>query len=375
MKIIIATDSFKRSIDAKDACKTIANTLSLHLPNAEIIIKPMADGGEGTIDTIMTACNGTLIQQTVTGPLPDMKVQAHFAWLQDKQTALIEMACASGITLIIREQLNPLKTTTYGTGELIKAALAKQPNEIIMAIGGSATVDMGIGAAMAIGWQFLDDKNQPVNLGGESLERIEKIIPPKNKICCRVKVLSDVTNPLYGSNGAAAVFGPQKGATPDMVKRLDAAMKRLAELVKKQLGIKISDIPGAGAAGGLGAGAIAFMNAKIVSGIEAVIDITNLRQDLINADWIITGEGKFDSQSLNGKVISGIVSAAKQTNTKIAVIAGDVRLNKPEYEKFGISAAIGLKKNNMTTEYAIQNCEKLLKQAAGELFFTFLRQS
>jgi glycerate kinase len=301
-----------------------------------------------------------------------MKVEAGFAWLEKKHAALIEMASASGITLLTNEQLNPMKTTTYGTGQLIKAAIAKQPDEILLAIGGSATIDMGVGAAMALGWQFLDSKNQPIGLGGEYLEKIEKIIPPADTLRCRIKVLSDVSNPLYGPNGAAEIFGPQKGANPRTVKRLDTAIKRLAEMVKKQLGIEIADIPGAGAAGGLGAGTIAFMNAEIVSGIETIINITNLKEELSNADWIITGEGRFDSQSLNGKVISGIIKAAKQTNTKIAVIAGDVKLNKSEYENFGISAAVSLKKNDMTTEYAMRNCEKLLKKAAYEFISTIL---
>lgn len=366
MKIIVATDSFKGSLSAEKACGIIADTISKHLPDAQVVVKPMADGGEGTAKAMIAACNGRWIPQTVMGPLPDIQVEAGFAWFEDTKTALVEMACASGIELLKKEQLNPLKTTTYGTGQLIKAALEKQPKEILLAIGGSATVDMGVGASMASGWKFLDDKNESIGLGGGEIEKISNIIAPANKINCKVKVLSDVGNPLYGPNGAAEVFGPQKGADPEMVKRLDSAIKQLSDLIKADLGIDVSNLPGSGAAGGLGAGSVAFMNAEIVSGIDTIMEVSDIRRDLKDADWIITGEGKFDSQSLNGKVIAGIVRTAQQTNTTVAVIAGDVRLEKSEYHKFGIAEAFSLQKKDMTTEYAIQKCEKFLKTATYE---------
>jgi len=366
MKIIVATDSFKGCLSAETASKTIADAIAERLPKAQILTKPLADGGEGTADAMIAACNGRWIPRKVMGPLPNMEVDAGFAWFEKTRTVLVEMACASGITLLSKDQLNPLKTTTYGTGQLIAAALEKLPYEILLAIGGSATVDMGVGAAMALDWQFLDSNGKSVGLGGECLERIEKIIPPPKLPDCRVKVLSDVTNSLYGQNGAAEVFGPQKGANPQTVKRLDAAIKRLSGLIRDKLNIDVSDISGGGAAGGLGAGAAAFMNADIVSGIETIISVINLKKDLTDADWIITGEGRFDNQSLGGKVISGIVRLAQQTNTKVAVIAGDVQVNKSEYKKFGVIDAIGLKKNNMTTDYAMQNCVKLLIDASRE---------
>ncbi|HBG77608.1 MAG TPA: glycerate kinase [Phycisphaerales bacterium] len=366
MKIIVATDSFKGCLSAETASKTIADAIVEQLPKAQILTKPLADGGEGTANAMIAACNGRWIPRKVMGPLPNMEVDAGFAWFEKTRTVLVEMACASGITLLSKDQLNPLKTTTYGTGQLIAAALEKLPYEILLAIGGSATVDMGVGAAMALDWQFLDSNGKSVGLGGECLERIEKIIPPPKLPDCRVKVLSDVTNSLYGQNGAAEVFGPQKGANPQTVKRLDAAIKRLSGLIRDKLNIDVSDISGGGAAGGLGAGAAAFMNADIVSGIETIISVINLKKDLTDADWIITGEGRFDNQSLGGKVISGIVRLARQTNTKVAVIAGDVQVSKSEYKKFGVIDAIGLKKNNMTTDYAMQNCVKLLIDASRE---------
>ena len=372
MKIIVAADSFKGSLDAQTVCGIIADTISEYQPNIQVIIKPMADGGEGTAKAMIAACNGRWIPQKVMGPLPNMEAEAGFAWFEKSCTALVEMACASGITLLSNKQLNPLKTTTYGTGQLITAALEKEPDEILIAIGGSATIDMGVGAAMAMGWKFLDEKGNSIGLGGEYLERIKNIIPPSKILSCKVRVLSDVKNPLYGPNGAAEIFGPQKGADPQTVKRLDAAIKRLSELIKDKLKIDVSNIPGAGAAGGLGAGAAAFMNAEITSGIETIINAVNLKNDLLNADWIITGEGKFDAQSLDGKVISGIVEAAQQTKTKVVIIAGDIQLSKSEYGKFGIIDAIGLKKKDMSTEYAMQNSKKLLKSASYEFIQKYI---
>ena len=366
MKIIIATDSFKGSLSAKRACHIIADAIAGQLPHARIIVKPMADGGEGTAEAMIDACHGQWIPKTVMGPLPNMTVEAGFAWFEDTKTALIEMACASGITLLHKEQLNPLRTTTYGTGQLIQAAIEKKPKEILLAVGGSATVDMGIGAAMAMGWDFRDKNGQSIGLGGDELEKIESIIPPDKPFNRTIKVLSDVDNPLYGPNGAAELFGPQKGADPQTVKKLDYSIKQISEIVRTQSGIDIADIPGAGAAGGLGAGAVAFMNAKIVSGIETIMEVSDLHEELQEADWIITGEGKLDRQSLQGKVVSGIIKAAQQTNTKIIVIAGDVQLNPSEYETFGIVNAIGLKKENMTTEYAMEHCESLLHKAGCE---------
>lgn len=370
MKIVVATDSFKGSLSAEKACGIIASTVAEYMPNAQVLVKPMADGGEGTARAMIAARNGKWIPCKVMGPLQKMEVAAGFAWFEDTRTALVEMACASGIELLDAEQLNPLKTTTYGTGELIKAALKMQPDEILLAVGGSATVDAGVGAAMALGWTFNDGDGNAIGLGGGEVERIENIIPPSGRIGCRVKVLSDVDNPLCGPRGAAEVFGPQKGADPEMVKRLDSAILRISGRIQAELGVDISDIPGAGAAGGLGGGAVAFMNAEIVSGIDTMIKESGLKSKMHDADWIITGEGKFDSQSLNGKVVSGILQAAKATNTKVAVIAGEVQFGNEPCRESGIAVAIGLKKKEMTTEYAMENSEKLLKQSVSEFMET-----
>ena len=363
MKIIVATDSFKGSISAEKACDLIASSITEECPGADVVIKPMADGGEGTARAMIAACQGSWVKENVMGPLAGMNVEAGLAWFDKTRTALIEMACASGIMLLSEDRLNPLYTTTYGTGQLIRAAVEKKPQEILLAIGGSATVDMGIGAAIAMGWKFLDKKGRPVGLGAVELERIEDIIPPKDSFDGKIKVLSDVDNPLYGPNGAARIFGPQKGADRKMVEKLESSIKHVSGLVKDKLGIDISVMPGGGAAGGLGAGAAAFMGAEIVSGIETIVRVSNLKEQLQDADWVITGEGKFDSQSLRGKVVCGIVQSARHTPAKIAVIAGDVNLKRSEYCGFGIVDAIGLKEKDMTVDYAIQNCRALLKKA------------
>ena len=362
MKVVIATDSFKGTLKAYEACEIIAKAITEITPDAQLVIKPMADGGEGTARAMIKAMNGRWIGQTVMGPLPDMQVEAGFAWFDDK-TALVEMATASGLELLSCEQMNPLKTTTYGTGELIKAALEYGGRKILLAVGGSATVDGGLGAAMALGWKFLDSQDNPLPLGGAALEKITKIVKPENLNLVPVEVLCDCDNPLCGEQGAAKVYGPQKGATEKMAEQLEKGLAHLAEIVSKQLGRDIN-VPGAGAAGGLAGGAIAFMNADVVSGIETIMAHSNLLTELESADWVITGEGSFDKQSLYGKVVSGILKSASQSHTRVAVLAGQVDIPQQEYEKIGIAAAISCRDENMSLEYALENSRELLYLAA-----------
>ena len=367
MKIVIAMDSFKGTISASQASEIIAAAITELVSDAQVLIKPMADGGEGTAEAMLKSISGEWIPRRVTGPLPDMGVEAGFAWFENSKTALVEMACASGLGLLSREQYNPMKTTTYGTGQLIKAALEYDPCKILLAVGGSATVDGGIGAATALGWKFLDSKAIPVPPCGEGLEKIAQIVEPRianRKSRIEVEVLCDVENPLCGEHGAAKIYGPQKGATPEMVNRLEAGLANLAELVHKQLKCDIKTIPGGGASGGLAAGAVAFMNAKLISGIEAIIKYTNLEAELSDADWIITGEGCFDRQSLYGKVISGIAKVTAKSNTKMAVIAGQVNLSGQEYQKLGIATAISCKPEDVSIENALKSCRALLRLAA-----------
>ena len=366
MKVIIAMDSFKGTLASYEACEIIAAAISECTPDARLVIKPMADGGEGTARAMIKAANGQWIRQTVMGPLPDMEVEAGFAWFGDSKTALVEMASASGLELLSKEQMMPLKTTTYGTGQLIKAALEYGACKIMLAVGGSATVDGGVGAATALGWKFLDDEGNAVAPGGAGLEQIVKIVKPGNFSIPPVEVLCDVDNPLCGEHGAARVYAGQKGADPRMVEQLEKGLMHLAFLVLKHLQRDINDIPGAGAAGGLAAGALAFMNAALVSGIETVMTVSNLQAELESADWIITGEGSFDQQSLRGKVVSGIARMALESHTRLAVLAGQVTVPQQEYQKLGIIAAIGCRTNDMSLDYAMKNCRSLLGRAAQQ---------
>jgi len=378
MKIVIAMDSFKGTLKAHEACTAISNAITSILSDAIIVIKPMADGGDGTGRAMIEAADGLWIPHIAMGPLREMRVEAGFAWFPDG-TALVEMASASGLELLKSEQYNPLKTTTYGTGQLIKAAVRHGANKILLAVGGSATVDGGLGAAMALGFKFLDYHKNPVPLGGGGLEKIANITTPEQSMLVNsdgkpvaVEVLSDVDNPLCGEHGAAEVYGPQKGATAQMVRILENGLAHLAKIVRDQLGKDIENIPGAGAAGGLAAGAVAFMDATIVSGIETVMDRCKLRKELESADWIITGEGSFDRQSLSGKVISGILKMARQTNTRVAVIAGQVNIPEDEYKKIGITAAIPTKPDDMPLDEALSKTRTLLASAAERFATQYL---
>ena len=366
MKIVIAMDSFKGSLTAACACRVVAESLLNVRNDIEVVQKPIADGGEGTAEAMIAAVDGRWIAERVAGPLLDMEVEAGFAWFEKDKTALVEMASASGLPLLKPGQRNPLKTSTLGTGQLIAAAIEKGARRILLAVGGSATVDGGSGAAVGVGWRFLDENSEPVEPVGGNLQKIKKIIAPADIARMpRVDVLCDVDNPLLGSNGAAEIFGPQKGATPEMVIQLEKGLENLARIVKQQLKKDIN-IPHAGAAGGLAAGAVAFMNAKLVSGIDTIIECMNLEQDICQADWLITGEGSFDSQSLGGKVISGLLKTGASTNVKIAVLPGTSNLSKQQYQAHGITDVICTCKADMSLEYAMTHAERLLAEAAGE---------
>lgn len=367
MKIIVALDSFKDCLTAERACSVVAGELRRVIPSADILERPMADGGEGTARTIMRALGGQWIPQTVTGPLPDMQVEAGFAWFEETRTVLIEMATASGLELLKPQNRNPMKTSTMGTGELIQAALAYEPEEILLAVGGSATVDGGVGAATALGWTFLNAEGQPLHPGGGHLTELEVIQKPESLELPPIRVLCDVTNPLCGPSGAAQVFGPQKGATPEMVEQLEAGLLRLGQLVSEQYDADILEMPGAGADGGLSAGAVAFMGATLTSGIEAVLHLYRLKDDLQDTDWIITGEGCFDSQSLQGKVISGILNAATGTDAKVAVLAGQVKLAPDDIKRAGITTALACKPDELTLDEALARAEALLRKRTTEL--------
>jgi len=382
-RIVVAMDSFKGSLTAERACKVVAESIASVVPQAQIILKPMADGGEGTAQAMLAAApaasrlrskpaGGQWIEKRVTGPLPDMRVRAGFAWFAGEDLAIVEMATASGLQLLSPLQRNPLQTTTYGTGQLMNAAMDYGAQRILLAVGGSATVDGGTGAAMAMGWMFLDKDGKEVGLGGGQLLQIDRIIPPTNPARVPVEVLCDVDNPLCGEQGAARVYGPQKGATKEIVEVLEAGLERLADLVQKQLGRDVRDLPGAGAAGGLAAGAVAFMGAKLVRGVETVMAWSRLDQAIAGADWVITGEGCFDEQSLRGKVVAGVARAAKNAGTRVTVLAGQVLLPRGKYRGLGVIDTFACMDRRMSLADAMANSEKLLAKAAREFALKYL---
>ncbi|WP_066248999.1 glycerate kinase [Neobacillus drentensis] len=320
---LLAPDSFKESMTAKEVCEAMEIGIKRAIPDAECIHVPMADGGEGTVQSLVDATEGTLIKKEVTGPL-GTPVMAQYGILGGGKTGVIEMASASGIHYVTKETKNPLITTTFGTGELIRDCLERGITDIILGIGGSATNDGGTGMAAALGYKFLDKEGNELPLGGGYLGELDtinvsEVNPQLKKI--NILVASDVTNPLCGEHGASAVFGPQKGATPEMVQMLDENLRHYSKVVKEQIGVDMIDIPGAGAAGGLGGGLLAFTNATMKKGIEIVIEYTNLKEKLQNVDYCFTGEGGIDFQTKFGKAPYGVAQAAKSVNSDIKVIA------------------------------------------------------
>ncbi|ASR45213.1 glycerate kinase [Paenibacillus kribbensis] len=341
---VLAPDSFKESMTAKEVCIAMEKGLRKVYPTANYVHIPMADGGEGTVQSLVDATGGQLRYLEVTGPLGE-PVTAAYGLLGDGTTAAIEMASASGIHLVNKDNKNPLKTTTYGTGELIRECLNQGIRKIIIGIGGSATNDGGTGMAEALGVRFLDAKGNTLPRGGGSLGELASIdISSLDARLQQVQLIvaCDVTNPLCGEHGASHVFGPQKGATPEMVQQLDANLAHYADVVKRQLGKDVRDLPGAGAAGGLGAGLLIFTQASLQKGIEIVIEYTGLKQKLAKADIVFTGEGGIDFQTKFGKTPYGVAQAAKQSGKKVIAVAGYVGEGIDTLYQEGIDAVFGI---------------------------------
>ncbi|MCR2847692.1 glycerate kinase [Heyndrickxia coagulans] len=353
---LLAPDSFKESMTAKEVCAAMEAGIKKAIPDAVCIQVPMADGGEGTVQSLVDATGGTIYQQTVTGPLGH-PVTACYGILGDGETAVIEMASASGIHLVTKETKNPLVTTTYGTGELIKACLDKKVKQILIGIGGSATNDGGAGMAQALGAKFLDERGGMLPFGGGALGDLAEIdlagLDPRLKEV-QIFVASDVTNPLCGENGASHVFGPQKGATKEMVALLDTNLSHYAAIIKEQLGKDVAEVPGAGAAGGLGAGLMVFTDAVLKSGIELVVEYTGLEQKVKDADIVLTGEGSIDFQTQFGKAPYGVARAAKKHGKPVIAVAGYVGEQIDVLYEKGIDAIFGILPRPMALEDALQ---------------------
>lgn len=367
MKIVIAPDSFKGGMTAKEAADAIESGLKRIFPDADYVKIPMADGGEGTVQALVDATDGQLVTKRVTGPLGD-PVNATFGLLGDHQTAVIEMAAASGLETIPKEKLNPLLTTTFGTGELILAALDNHVKHIILGIGGSATVDGGAGMAQALGVRLLDASGMPLHPGGGDLSRLAQIDTSgidKRLAAVSVVVASDVTNPLTGANGAATVFGPQKGATPVMVSELDANLGHLATMIHSVLDLDVDQRPGAGAAGGLGAGLMAFAGADLQPGIAIMIKYTHLQERAKNADLVFTGEGQVDFQTQFGKTPFGVATATKAVapHAPVIVLTGNVGKGSNVLFGLGIDAIFAI-------EQGVTSLSDALKKGPANLTAT-----
>ena len=369
MKIVIAPDSFKDSLSAAGVAQAIAEGWAQVWPAAHVLQCPMADGGEGTVDAVLAACKGELRRHTVRGPLGD-SVEARWGWLADSHTAMIEMAEASGLQLVAPGQRDACSSTTYGTGELIRAALDAGAQRIILAIGGSATNDGGAGAMQALGVQLLDSERQPLPAGGLALARLahislEQLDPRLAQV--RFEIAADVNNPLCGPHGASSIFGPQKGASPEQVAQLDAALGHFADHCAQVLPKDVRDEPGSGAAGGLGFAAKAFLAAQFRPGVEVVAELVGLDEAVRGADLVITGEGRFDAQTLRGKTPFGVARIARRHGVPVVVIAGTLGDGYEQMYAHGVDAAFALPSGPMSLEQACHEAPRLLRERASDI--------
>ncbi|SET16828.1 glycerate kinase [Natronincola peptidivorans] len=365
MKVVIASDSFKGSCSSLEVAEAIERGIRKIDQDAEIVKIPVADGGEGTVDTLVIGTGGKYEEVEVVGPL-GKKIKTKYGILEGN-IAVIEMAAASGLPLLKEEERNPMVTTTYGTGEMIKAAMEKGCRKIFIGIGGSATNDGGVGMAQALGVSFKDQEGKEIGYGGENLINIYDIdLSNINSSLGEtdIVIMSDVSNPLCGPNGAAHVYGPQKGATPEIVKLLDANLGYYAKVIKEKIGKDILDIPGAGAAGGLGAGLMAFCNASLCSGIEKILDLTNIEGHLADADLVITGEGQIDSQTVYGKVPVGVAKRAVKYDIPVIAIVGSVGEGASDVYAYGVDAIMDIINKPMPLREAVQNAPTLIEDTA-----------
>ncbi|ELY2672130.1 glycerate kinase [Cronobacter sakazakii] len=365
-KIVIAPDSFKESLSAMDVAKAIEAGFREIYPQAHYVCVPMADGGEGTVEAMVAATGGQIITTPVTAPLGN-KVDGFFGLLGDGETAVVEMAAASGLHLVPTAQRDPRITTSYGTGELILAALERGVKAIIIGIGGSATNDGGAGMMQALGARFLDGEGRELVPGGAALARLERLdLSALDPRLAQVSVTAacDVDNPLCGEKGASAVFGPQKGATPAMVSELDAALRRFGEQLEAATGKAIISAPGAGAAGGMGTALLGMLNAELRPGIEIVIESLGLAQAVRDADLVITGEGRLDSQSIHGKTPVGVARVAKQFQRPVVAIAGSLTPDYQIVHEHGIDAAFSVIDRIVTLQEALDDAERNLRVTA-----------
>ena len=366
MKILIAPDSFKGSLSSIEVCKAVEEGIRQVNPQCEIIALPIADGGEGTLEAMSYATDGELITMTCSNPIGE-PIESKYSISGDGKTAILEMAKASGLYLITQSQRNPYITTTYGVGEQIKDALDRGCRNFVVGIGGSATNDGGVGMLQALGFSFLDGEGKEIPRGGLALGKLAKIVSSNKDPRldeCTFKVACDVDNTLCGPKGASHVFGPQKGATPEMVKLLDESLKNYAQIIKQDLGKEVLDIKGGGAAGGLGTAFVAFLNAELVSGVSLILDSLNFTQKLQGIDLVITGEGQMDEQTAYGKVPMGVAQRAKELGIPVVALVGSIKGDMTNMYKLGITSIFSIVNKPMTLEEAMDNAYDLVVQTA-----------
>jgi glycerate kinase len=374
MRVVIAPDKFKGSLTACRAAEAMALGVTRAAPGANVDLVPMADGGEGTVDALVAATAGSYREARVTGPLGEAVV-ARFGLLGDGHTAAIEMASASGLVLVPASQRNPLVATTRGTGELLLAALAAGARRVIVGLGGSATNDGGAGLGQALGYRLLDSEGGDLPPGGGSLGRLARIdAPGRNPELDRVEVAvaCDVTNPLCGPTGASAVYGPQKGASPAMIASLDANLAHFAAIVARDLGVSIGEMPGSGAAGGLGGGLVAFAAGRLEPGIELIIDAVNLAGRLKDCDLCLTGEGSIDEQSAFGKTAVGVGRLARSLGCPTLALAGALGPGAERVLEHGIDACFSICPGPIRLDDAITQAAELLERATEQAVRAFL---
>jgi glycerate kinase len=372
MKVVIAIDSFKGSVSSLDGSREIALGIRSVYPDAITVILPLADGGEGTTEALVSATGGQYRSVQVTGPLRE-PVQAAYGILGNGQTAVIEVAAACGLPLVPIERRNPLYTTTFGVGELILDAISQGCREFIIGLGGSATNDAGIGMLQALGYRFMDEDGNEVGHGGDALMRIRRII--MTQVCpelesCKFHVACDVNNPLFGPDGAAYVFAPQKGANADMVKVLDDGLASFAHIVERELGSQMQSISGAGAAGGLGGAFAVFLQGELQSGVGLMLDRIGIEAELDGTDIVITGEGRLDGQTSMGKAPLGIAQLAEQKGIPVIALAGGVTKEASKLNELGITSYFSVVSGPMPLEQAMEPDETKsnLRRTAEQLF-------
>ena len=369
MRIVLAPDSFKESLSAVQAAEAMARGVRRALPDCEAVTAPIADGGEGTVEVLVSATGGQFLDQEVTGPLGE-PVAARYGLLGDGRTAVIEMAAASGLPLVPEARRDPMVTTTRGTGELIRSALDRGVGRIVIGIGGSATVDGGAGMAQALGARLLDAEGRAIPPGGGGLARLRRVdlsaLDPRVRRTA-IEVASDVDNPLIGERGAARVYGPQKGATPETVAQLEANLTHLAEVVARDVGVRIADAPGAGAAGGLGGALMAFLGARLRLGFDIVAGILHLEKLLSGCDLVVTGEGRMDGQAVFGKAPVRLAQLAKTQGRTVVAIVGQLGEGWREVLDHGIDAAFSITDGPMPPAEAMTRAGPLIECAAEQV--------